>query len=583
MMFNRILNEGEIPSQWEEMRIKSIYKNKGSRKELKNRRGIFITNILSKMFERVVMAEVNRTIKHEETQYGARKGRSSKDNWLVIMALIEENRRRGEATWFVFVDAVKCFDKLWLEDCLVNLSSAGIREKEVEIIGLLNKNARITVETPSGKTNELQIKKIVKQGTVFGPQLCCVGTNQINHIGSPPITAITPKVSTKAMTYVDDIAGMGRKETVEIVGRNLREMEERKKFEFNLEKTKCLKVKGTNNKEEEIPEIYLKKGKVEETSEYKYLGNYLTSSGRVTRQILEIERKAEGITKGIKNIANENDLGTMSTEARILLYKRTGIPSLTYNLEVWNDLSTAEWERLERLQAKVLKRILGLPSSTSYWGLLRETGIWTIKWQVNYQKMMLFHLIINSEDNRQAKRLLDEQEKTERNYGFYNNCKKIAETMKINIQHAKEKKKEEWKKLMKAKINTLMNIDFKIRKVQSRKIRHLAQGEKEWKSAGYIDKLGVSRATEVLRTRLEMWDIGRNFGKERKCIGCGEDETTEHVLECWEIKRKIGKLVNAQWLQSENGKELLTVTDYIKEYIEWRDELAGDSDNITKE
>ena len=70
------------------------------------------------------MAEVNKHIKHEDTQYGARKGRSSKDNWMIIMALIEENRRRGETTWFLFADTVKCFDKLWLEDCLVNLKKA---------------------------------------------------------------------------------------------------------------------------------------------------------------------------------------------------------------------------------------------------------------------------------------------------------------------------------------------------------------------------------------------------------------------------------------------------------------------------
>ena len=56
-------------------------------------------------------------------------------------------------------------------------------------------------------------------------------------------------------------------------------------------------------------------------------------------------------------------------QARILLYKRTGVPSLTYNLEVWNDLNSTEWERLEKTQAKVLKRILGLPQSTPYWGI----------------------------------------------------------------------------------------------------------------------------------------------------------------------------------------------------------------------
>lgn len=39
MMFNRISREGKIPTQCESMRIKSLYKNKGSRQEMKNGRG----------------------------------------------------------------------------------------------------------------------------------------------------------------------------------------------------------------------------------------------------------------------------------------------------------------------------------------------------------------------------------------------------------------------------------------------------------------------------------------------------------------------------------------------------------------
>ena len=70
-------------------------------------------------------------------------------------------------------------------------------------------------------------------------------------------------------------------------------------------------------------------------------------------------------------------------------------------------------------------------------------------------------------------------------------------------------------------------------------MRHLTQNEKGWEKAKYLKELGVSNVTEVLKIRLEMWDIGRNFGKERVCKGCGEDKTKEHVMECWEVRRKI--------------------------------------------
>ena len=43
--------------------------------------------------------------------------------------------------------------------------------------------------------------------------------------------------------------------------------------------------------------------------------------------------------------------------------------------------------------------------------------------------------------------------------------------------------------------------------------------------------MGIKEVSETLMRRLEMTDIGNNWGKERKCK-CGEKETTEHLIEC---------------------------------------------------
>lgn len=355
LMFNRILQDEEIPEQWEQMKIKSIYKNKGTRKDLKNRRGLFITNNISKVFERVIKQEADKTIIMDQCQNGGRKGRSTKDNWMVMMASMEENRRLGKHTWMIFADAVKCFDKLWLEDCLVQLKEAGMREKEVRMIEIMNNKARITVDTPSGLTNEIEVKRIVKQGTVYGPQLCCVSTAQINQIGEMPTTCVTAEIATNALVFVDDIGGMGEIETINVIGESLRKMEERKKYEFSKEKSKYIMIRTGKGKAEEEPKVKLSGGEMESTEEYKYLGNYISSEGNIKRQLKEIRGKAEGIIKGISTMASEHNLGTMSTEARIMLYEKTAAPSLYYNLEVWNNINKQEWEELEKVQANILK------------------------------------------------------------------------------------------------------------------------------------------------------------------------------------------------------------------------------------
>ena len=53
-----------------------------------------------------------------EMQVGGRKERSAMDN-LMIMNIIIENQKVQKLNNMFFADAVICFDKLWLKDCLL--------------------------------------------------------------------------------------------------------------------------------------------------------------------------------------------------------------------------------------------------------------------------------------------------------------------------------------------------------------------------------------------------------------------------------------------------------------------------------
>ena len=61
-MFNCILKEKQRPEQWEEVNIETLYAGKSSKKTLNNYRGIFLTNILSKIFEKIVYSRMYNNI-----------------------------------------------------------------------------------------------------------------------------------------------------------------------------------------------------------------------------------------------------------------------------------------------------------------------------------------------------------------------------------------------------------------------------------------------------------------------------------------------------------------------------------------
>ena len=92
-----------------------------------NKRGLFITEIISKIYERVLKKRNQEKISNHLSCYqtGGAKERSTSDNIFVLSEIIRRNRKLGLKTYIVFGDAVKCFDKLWLKDALVELYEAG--------------------------------------------------------------------------------------------------------------------------------------------------------------------------------------------------------------------------------------------------------------------------------------------------------------------------------------------------------------------------------------------------------------------------------------------------------------------------
>ena len=76
---------------------------KGSKLLMDNKRGLFLTIILSKLYEKV---KIN---KH---QCGGQKGCGMIDNMITMRSVINNNRRLNRKTYCYYAYAYKCFDKL---------------------------------------------------------------------------------------------------------------------------------------------------------------------------------------------------------------------------------------------------------------------------------------------------------------------------------------------------------------------------------------------------------------------------------------------------------------------------------------
>ena len=93
-------------------------------------------------------------------------------------------------------------------------------------------------------TKEIKIKNVVKQETVYGTIIGCKPMERVNNIGERAVTIVSPRVGIEALTYVDDIAGIGDRVIMEKVIRNCRMIEERKKMTVNMDESNYLVIRG---------------------------------------------------------------------------------------------------------------------------------------------------------------------------------------------------------------------------------------------------------------------------------------------------------------------------------------------------
>ena len=534
-MINKMEKERSTPKQWAEMKIKAISKP-GSVLLMDNKRGLFITDVISKLYEKVLKNRNEEKIyaQMSDFQAGGMKMRSTGDCLFLTSEIIRTKKKAGKKCYLVFGDAVKCFDKLWLRDSLVDLFKAGCEPQDIQMMYKMNENTVIEVETPCGTTEKITVGEIVKQGTVLGPTLCCVSTDQINKIGESQERNLG-KEYMAILVFVDDVMSAGNAEEVRKAIRNFKEMEELKKFTYGLKKTKFM-VMNTGKEKEEMIDEEVGLGKITKTTEYKYVGFHLNEKGNCLHHIEQKDSKVAGQINAIRSIANSSNVGSKFLAVRLELYESCFIHSLLHGMEAWHEHSKTEIKNLEKIQSKALCQLLHLPRSTPYLGLLNELGMWRMQERIDYRRVMFLQNILKSDDRRLVKRIVLNHRQDEEDGTFYQTTREILESYKIDPYEIEHMSKSELKKMIKTRIEEKMETLIKEASKKMTKLRFTSSGT-EFKRKRYIIDMNGSESLHTLKTRLNMLPVSSNFKSDVNmdswCSHCKRaEDTTEHLVEC---------------------------------------------------
>ena len=313
-MLNMIKKKWQVPSRWAEMYICTLYKQKGSWKELENHRGTFIVVIVSIIFEKVLKNRITPILRENMTKFqtGGIKGKGVVDNLFIMRALISHSLYVNQPLFLTFYDIEKCFDSLWLEDCINSLWENGVQNNNLYLIYLLNKKASITVKTPLCNASPFVIKKFGKQGTVLGPILNNCSLDRICKEGNGYQFG---QANIKPLEFVDDLADPNHSSMSAHVSNSvIEQIQFEKRLKFSAKKCELLAI-GSDDTGYTLD---VNDRTIKHVSTVKYLGDILNAQGSNVDMIKSRVDRCHGSVTELISICKEAHFGQQQIEMMFL-------------------------------------------------------------------------------------------------------------------------------------------------------------------------------------------------------------------------------------------------------------------------
>ena len=246
-LMNRIKSEIIYQTSMEFYNVTNLYKNKGERSLYSSYRGIFRSPVLRNILDKLMHNDEYNTIDENLTDgnVGSRKHRNVRDNLFVINAVMNEAKQKPEVSLDLNVyDAFKCFDSMWLKECINDLYESGLKNDQLAVLYESMKSAPIAIQTSSGTTKSININEKVMQGTVWAGLMCTTTMDKLCKVfyEDPNLMyKFRGSVPVPPLEMVDDIATISKCGTTSVTTNSVvNTFMEQKKLKLNHEK--CGKI-----------------------------------------------------------------------------------------------------------------------------------------------------------------------------------------------------------------------------------------------------------------------------------------------------------------------------------------------------
>ena len=378
-LYNSILKTGKFPSRWCNAIICPLYKGKGSVQDLNSYRGISLTNVISKVFTKILNVRLNNYVTNygllRREQIGYRRGFCTVDHLFSLQAVAQKYlTRKSGRLYILYVDFSKAFDCIQHDLLWYVMLNNGFHGYYINVIRDMYKNMSSCVRTSSDELSDYFKSEVgTWQGCMLSPSLFTQFLNEYSKLldreGCNGVFISEELPNLLALMYADDIGNMA-----DTVGRLQQILNKLALFckqfgmKVNMEKTQVMVLRNGGPLRRNEKWFY-NDCRVKTTSHYDYLGLSISCLMKWAKATNNLAKKGLKAMNVIRIFVNRFDC----TDTRVLfsLFDKMVVPIIMYGAEVWG---TEYRHCIERVQLKFCKYVLGVGSQAPDVTVLGECG-----------------------------------------------------------------------------------------------------------------------------------------------------------------------------------------------------------------
>ena len=577
-LFNLTRRSQEYPDILQLSDITSIYKMRGKKDDLNSDRGVFNVVKIRSLLDKLIYNDKYQIIDDQmsNSNIGGRKNRNVRDHLFVINGVMNDAIQNNENIDIQIMDVSKCFDKMNFKETANDLYEAGVTDDQFVTVVNSNKKCQVSVKVPGGaQTKRMELNEIEMQGTVLAPLKCSVQIDTLgkeclrNNEGTYKYKGCT---SIPPLSFIDDVLGI-TKCSVRSVQLNALIQSKMNHKKLQLNQTKCFKMhvgKSTGT----CPQLKVDGREMVSVEQERYLGDILTSSGKINENIEERFNKGLGKINDIMSMLNEVSFGHYFFEMALMFRQSMLINSILCNVEVLYGITKTHVEKLEAVDKTFMRRIFQSPVSTPIESFFIETNVLPLRFVIMARRIMYYHTLLQKPDSELAKTVFLTQQKLTVKNDWINLVKDDLQQCQITLSESdiKHMKKEKFKKLVNEKIRNLSD-DYLLNLQQSHSKSSKIYITENIKSYLICEELSLAQKRMLFLMRNQMCDVKTNYSTHykhnMKCRLCDKDEESIfHLLVCDELLdenlRKEARSINPNDVWSSLNRQKITVEFFNK-------------------